>query len=81
MDDKNSLIRITELERLVAHQDKQIEELSDMTSAQWREIDVLKTQVTYLIHRLRDDAHSADDKSADAKSVTEFAALNKPPHY
>ena len=81
MDTKNELSRITELERLVAHQDKQIEELSDMTSAQWREIDALKTQVAYLARRIHDDANGADDKSAEAKSVTEFAAMNKPPHY
>lgn len=81
MDNKNELSRITELERLVAHQDKQIEELSDMTSAQWREIDALKTQVAYLARRIHDNANGTDDKSGEAKSVTEFAAMNKPPHY
>lgn len=74
--------KISKLEMLVAHQDRQIVDLSDMTAGQWKEIDVLKTQVKYLVGRLKDmETSSGDDKLGDAKTVTEMAAAEKPPHY
>ncbi|HOO51247.1 MAG TPA: SlyX family protein [Alphaproteobacteria bacterium] len=78
----NSQDKISQLEMLVAHQDKQIADLSDMATEQWKEIDLLKTQVRFLVGRLKDMESSAgDDKLGDAKTVTEMAAAEKPPHY
>ncbi|MDY0030095.1 MAG: SlyX family protein [Pseudobdellovibrionaceae bacterium] len=74
--------KISKLEMLVAHQDKQIADLSDMTADQWKEIDILRTQVKYLVGRMKDmEASGGDDKLGDAKTVTEMAAAEKPPHY
>lgn len=73
---------LTKLQMLVAHQDKQIEELSDMTSAQWKEIDFLKRKIDALMSRIDGlENNAADDKSSEAKSVSEMAAAEKPPHY
>ncbi|HNS45136.1 MAG TPA: SlyX family protein [Alphaproteobacteria bacterium] len=74
--------RLLKLEMLVAHQDKQIEELSDMTTAQWKEIDFLKRKIDRLMSRIDDmESGAADDKTGDTKSVSEMAAAEKPPHY
>lgn len=79
---KNVQEKITGLEMLIAHQEQQIADLSDMTGAQWKEIDLLKQQVKYLLGRIRDmESSSAEDKMADATTVTEMAAAEKPPHY
>ncbi len=80
MTDKNN--HIERLEMLIAHQDKQINDLSDMTAAQWKEIDLLKHQVHFLLNRIKDMEHgTGESKSDGAKTVTEMAAAEKPPHY
>lgn len=80
MNTENDML--SKLEMLVAHQDKQIADLSEMTAKQWDEIDILKTQIKYLVGRLKDmEADTGDDKLGDAKTVTEMAAAEKPPHY
>lgn len=74
--------KLTDLETLVAHQDKQIADLSEMTAAQWTEIDLLKRQVQWLVGRVKDmESSTREDKTDGARSVTEIAAAEKPPHY
>lgn len=74
--------RLNKLETLIAHQEKQIEELSEMTAQQWSAIDALKRRLDGTINRLNDMEVSARESKTDsAKSVAEFAALEKPPHY
>jgi len=73
---------ITRLQTVLSHQEKQIEELSEMTSAQWKEIDLLKRKVSSLISKIEDmEIESAEDKTGEAKTVAEIAAAEKPPHY
>ncbi|HPQ51038.1 MAG: SlyX family protein [Alphaproteobacteria bacterium] len=73
---------ITRLETMIAHQEKQITDLSDMTSSQWREIDTLKQQVYYLISRFKDMEQDHSTSKADrVQTVSEMAAAEKPPHY
>lgn len=79
MDEK----RLSELEGMLAHQDQQIQDLSDMVSQQWGEIDKLKARLNRTQEKLKsveDLAHSAS-KSGEGMSVTEMSALEKPPHY
>ncbi|OIN86640.1 MAG: hypothetical protein AUJ12_05010 [Alphaproteobacteria bacterium CG1_02_46_17] len=73
---------IERLEMLITHQDQQINDLSDMTAAQWKEIDLLKHQVHFLLTRAKDmEQNSGESKSDGAKTITEMAAAEKPPHY
>ncbi|MFM2043505.1 MAG: hypothetical protein RLY86_2081 [Pseudomonadota bacterium] len=46
--------RVTELEIRLTHQDRVVEELSDVVAAQARSIDGLTTRLRLLIDRLRD---------------------------
>lgn len=74
--------RITRIEMLLAHQEKQIEELSEMTARQWTEIERLKRQLDMAQKRLEDmESTAKDGKSEIGLSSIEVAALNKPPHY
>ena len=60
--------RITELEMTVTHQERTINELSDMVTEQWESIEKLRRQITKL------DATKADIDP-------EEEADRRPPHY
>lgn len=74
--------RLQALETLVAHHERQIQDLSELVMEQRREIDVLvrrleKTQVK-LLEIEEGGTGAVEDKSL---SVTEQALRDKPPHY
>lgn len=74
--------KITRIEMVLAHQAKQIEDLSDMTAAQWKEIERLKRQLDMTKQQIKDlESGHKDAKSEVGLSGIEIAALNKPPHY
>lgn len=74
--------RLTRIESLLAHQEKQIQDLSEMTAQQWIEIDRLKRSLSMTQKQLQDMESSAGQGKTDgAASVSELAALEKPPHY
>jgi SlyX protein len=62
--------RIEELEARLAHQEKNIGDLNDVITAQWKKIDALERQLQRFSEELADmDAGEAP------------AANQKPPHY
>lgn len=71
--------RIAELETALAHHERQIEDLSDLISAQWKEIERLKNYI------IRTEAKLDDyiDRAGEDAGLTpaEIAARDKPPHY
>lgn len=74
--------RLNRIEMLLVHQEKQIEELSDMTSQQWDIIDVLKRRLDGAITQMRDmELATQSGKTDGATSVAAMAAAEKPPHY
>ena len=74
--------RLNRLEMTIAHQEKQIDELSEMTAKQWDIIERLKRQLDMTQKQLADmESHTKDAKSEVGLSSIEVAALNKPPHY
>jgi len=74
--------RLNRIEIAIAHQAKQIEDLSDMTFHQGKEIDRLKRQLDMTKQQLSDiESGTKDSKSEIGLSGIEIAALNKPPHY
>ena len=74
--------RMTQVEMILAEQARQIEDLSEMTAAQWAEIDRLKRLVAGLEDQVQDIvAGAAEGSESGAQTVTDIAAANKPPHY
>lgn len=74
--------RLNRIEIALAHQAKQIEDLSDMTFQQGKEIARLKRQLDMTKQQLSDiESGAKDAKSEIGLSGIEIAALNKPPHY
>ena len=71
--------RIENLEITLAHQDQQIQDMSEMITAQWKEIERLKAHIQRTEEKLLEFMDS--DEESEALSATEFAARNKPPHY
>ena len=73
--------RLDKLETMIAHQERQIQDLSDMIALQGKEIEVLKARLAKTQTKLLDVERSAVGGERDGMSVTEQAALDKPPHY
>lgn len=63
--------RITQLEEMVAHQSKTIEELSDQLAEQWKVVEQTRNKLDRLTERFL----SLEEQSLDAPAIT------KPPHY
>ena len=61
--------RLDDLEIRFAHQEKQLAELNDIVTAQWKRIDLLESQN----RRLREDLQNLD--------VGNSGPEPKPPHY
>lgn len=75
MNDNNT----NQIETILAHHEKQIQDLSDMINRQWTEIDHLKERLEKALSRVTVlETMPAEDKPA---SLAEMAALEKPPHY
>ncbi len=73
--------KLENIEEALAHQEKQIRDLSDMVTAQWDQIDILKARLKKMqgkVEELEDSLPEGDNKDL---SVTEQAARDKPPHY
>lgn len=72
---------ITQMQEILAHQDKQIQELNEMVARQWDEIDILKKRHIRLQDKIAELEEARSDNPESGLSATEIAALNKPPHY
>lgn len=74
--------RISQIEVLLAHHERQIEELSEMTTRQWDEIDLLKRRLDSALSRLKEiEIGEKEDQGNAPMTVTDIAAAEKPPHY
>ena len=68
------------IEEALAHQEQQIQDLNDVVTKQWAEIDRLNKT----LGRLKDKVEEIEvtkNEDGEGLSVSEEAALNKPPHY
>ncbi len=72
--------RLQKIETILAHQEQQIQDLSDGFIRQGREIDALKRRLELTTAKLS-ELEMAADSGDKALSVTEQAARDKPPHY
>jgi len=74
--------KLYELETTIAHQDQQIQDLSEMVAQQWEKIEALQSQLAHLQRKINIVEDRASFLGAEeAMSGIEFAALQKPPHY
>lgn len=71
--------KIEDLERLMAHQERQIQELNDIVVQQAKDIDTLKKYVKITKDKLLEIEGQLEPQNA--LSPTEEAQANKPPHY
>jgi SlyX protein len=73
--------KLQQIETALAHQDQQIQDLSEMVNRQWKEIEFLKRQLDKAQEKLSAFESSSAQSEASTMSVAEAAALEKPPHY
>lgn len=68
------------LEEMLAHQEQKIQDLSDMVTRQWAEIDRLKAHLIKMQDKITflEENPGADNTGL---STSDIAKLNKPPHY
>ena len=72
--------KLNTIEEALAHQDQQIQDLSEMVIVQTREIDVLRKRLQKLENKI--SAAEEDNGQGDkSMSATEHAAMTRPPHY
>ncbi|MDP7142727.1 MAG: SlyX family protein [Alphaproteobacteria bacterium] len=76
--------KIQSLEIAMAHQEQQIHELSDIVTAQWKDIERLRAALRKTeakIEAIQDDIDNQSGDDGQSLSVTAQAARDKPPHY
>ncbi len=74
--------KIKELETMIMHQAKDINDLSDMVNKQWQEIEALKTVIRKTNSRLKNIEDLSKYNNAEGiKSLSDLLAEEKPPHY
>jgi uncharacterized coiled-coil protein SlyX len=79
MNDITENLRI-ELETRIMDLEKQVQELSDVVSGQWKVVDALKGGLVKQQDRIV-ALESGKDKGAGDKSLIDEARENIPPHY
>lgn len=74
--------KLAEMQELLAHQDKQIQELNDVVTRQWDEIDALKKYMQLTKSKIQELEHNMSEiGQGEGMSVSDEAGANKPPHY
>lgn len=65
--------RLNEIEIMLVHQERKVDELSEVVERQWKEIDFLKAKLSIAENKI-EELETDSDGSAPA-------ANQKPPHY
>ncbi|MCK5285209.1 MAG: SlyX family protein [Alphaproteobacteria bacterium] len=73
--------KINHFEEMFSHQEKQIQDLSEVVNNQWKEIDKLKQQLKKTNAKLEVLEDITETSEGEVLSVTEIAVRDKPPHY
>ncbi len=71
--------KITEIETMLAYQEQQITEMSDVITDQWKTIDLLKRKLNKLEAKI--EQGSDDSQSGEQIGSIERARQDIPPHY
>lgn len=70
--------KINRIEEMLAHQEQQIGDLSEMVNTQWKEIEALKSRLEQANSKL---SYLENKGSGEGQSISDIAAQEKPPHY
>lgn len=73
--------RITELEITIAHHEQQIQDLSDIVTDQWKQIELLNKRLNKALSKIDQMQNDGNDNADGGLSSIEKAALEIPPHY
>lgn len=73
--------KLNAIEEVLAHQESQIQDLSDMVVKQGDEIEALKRHIGKLKDKIDILEETSGGGEGEGLSVTEIAEMNKPPHY
>lgn len=69
------------IQTVLAHHERQIQDLSDIVTAQRQELDRLRALLEKTGRKMADLELSVAEGQGDRLSVTEQALRDKPPHY
>ena len=72
---------INRLEALIAHQERQIQDLSDIVNLHRKEIEILKTRLDRTQKKIVDIELGAAEESGENFTPTKLLLRDKPPHY
>lgn len=73
---------MNDIEALIAHQDQQIQELNEVVTRQWEEIDALKKYMKLTKDKMQElESNMGDLGQSEGMSISDMAAADKPPHY
>jgi len=75
--------QLTKIQEIITHQEQQIQDLSDVVMRQADDLDFLKKKMVRMGEKMQvmEEEARASAQGGEGLSVTEQAALNKPPHY
>lgn len=72
---------LQQIQTLLAHHERQIQDLSDIVMAQRKELDGLRARLQKTTQKLADIEGSRAETGGEGLSVSEQALRDKPPHY
>lgn len=72
---------LSHFEEIMAYQEKQIQDLSDMVVMQGRQIEALQKEIGAVRSKIQVLEERAAPEEKEPLSITEQARRDKPPHY
>lgn len=72
---------LADLQVMLSHHERQIQELSDIVTVQAKDIDRLKKRLDLAHEKLAEVEMASSEGRKEGLSVTEQALRDKPPHY
>lgn len=72
--------KIINIETTLAHHERKIDELNEVITDQWKQIDALKRTLDRAMDKI-EQIEDDKDESGEAVSSIDFARQSQPPHY
>ncbi len=71
---------LIDIETTLAYHEQQVEQMNEVITEQWKEIEALKRQLSYAVDKIEQLYHDSSDGKGGV-STLEQATCNRPPHY
>ena len=72
---------LIDIETTLAYHEQQVEQMNEVITEQWKEIEALKRQLSYAVDKIEQLYHDSNDGKGGGGSILEQATCNRPPHY